>query len=94
MKVYNEKCKNCLISPDAIVSPERRKNLLNEIAQKQSYFICHKASMRDEDICCSKWFQEFGSQSQLGRIAMRLGAVEFVDQTDQDKLPTWKEMNQ
>ena len=74
------------MSKDRIVSPKIAKDLLNEIKEKQSYFVCHKASMNGEEIVCRKFFDKLGHQSQMIRIAERLNVVQFVEQTDAEKL--------
>jgi hypothetical protein len=94
MKVYKECCKNCLLSQDAIVSPQRVKGILNTCKKEQSHFICHKASMEGKDICCKSFYDKMGGVSQLIRISERLGVIEFVEQPDHEKMPTYKEMNQ
>ena len=86
LKVYKECCHNCLLTKDRIVSPKRAKYLLEEIAEKQSYFVCHKASMNGEEIVCKNFFDKLGHQSQLIRIAERLNVVQFVEQTKTEKL--------
>ena len=86
MKVYKECCKNCLLSKDRIVSPKRAKQILKEVSETQSYFVCHKASMKDEEIVCKTFFDELGHQSQMIRIAERLNAVQLVEQPDSEKL--------
>jgi len=86
LKVYKECCGNCLLSKDRIVSPKKAKQLLEEIKEKQSYFVCHKASMNNEEIVCKKFFDELGHQSQMIRIAERLNAVQFIEQTNTEKL--------
>jgi len=86
LKVYKECCDNCLLTKDRIVSPKRAKDLLEEIAEKQSYFVCHKASMNGEEIVCKNFFDKLGHQSQLIRIAERLNSVQFVEQTKTEKL--------
>ena len=92
MRVYSECCKNCLLSPDSIVSPSRRKEILQKCATEQSHFICHKASMHDQDVCCKTFYDTMGYRSQLIRIMQRLNAIEFVPQPEHDKLPTYSEM--
>lgn len=78
-KVMKERCAECLYGSKKIVSNGRRKSLLNEITRKDCHFICHKATMAGQDVCCrGDWDQRGGGQ--LGRIAERLGAVEFVDE--------------
>ena len=92
LKVYKECCGNCLLSKDRIVSPKRAKDLLNEIKEKQSYFVCHKASMNGEEIVCKTFFDKLGHQSQMIRIAERLNVVQFVEQTDTKKLIPYSAM--
>jgi len=92
MKVYKTPCKNCLLSPDAIVSPARRKEIIKKCANQQTFFVCHKASIQGgEDICCKTFYDKLGHVSQMIRIAKRLGIVEEVDQPDCEKLPSWAE---
>lgn len=95
-KVYKHPCKNCLLTKNKIVSDERKKDILSDIMQQQSYFVCHKSSMSEEGgqgVCCKKFYDDMGHFSQMIRIAERLNAVEFIDQPDNKKLPTWDEMN-
>lgn len=92
LKVFSSCCKNCLLSKDRIVSPERAKEIIEGCKEDQNYFICHKASMNDEEIVCSKFYMKFGGYSQTIRIAERLNMIVFVDQTDSKKLITHIEM--
>lgn len=92
MKVYKECCKNCLLSKNSIVSPERRKEIIEGCAREQNHFICHKASMDDQEILCKTFFDKLGHHSQMVRIAQRLDMIEFVDQPEHEKLPTYNEM--
>lgn len=92
LKVYNQCCKNCLLSPDAIVSPSRVKDIIQGCVKKQTHFQCHKATMRGEDVLCKTFFDKLGQHSQMVRIAERLNMVEFIDQPDGEKLPTYKEI--
>lgn len=48
--------------------------------------------MRGEDILCKNFYDQFGHFSQMVRISERLNMVQFVDQPDGDKLPTYVEM--
>lgn len=92
MQVYKEPCKNCLLSKDRIVSPERMKEIIKGCIQKQTHFVCHKASMNGENVCCKTFFDKLGQHSQLVRISERLNMIEFVDQPDSEKLITHAEM--
>jgi len=93
LKIFKECCGNCLLSENTIVSPKRVKEIVKDCANNQTHFICHKSSMKDEEVVCKKYYDTLGYKSQLVRIAQRLGAIEFVEQTDLKKLPTYKEMN-
>ncbi len=93
MKVYKECCKNCLLSADSIVSPKRRKEIIQGCARDQSHFICHKASINGEDVCCRTFYDKLGHVSQLIRIMERLNAIEFVEVPEGKKLMTYSEMS-
>lgn len=92
MKVYKECCQNCLLSSNRIVSPQRAKQIIQDTTASQSYFICHKASMKDDDVVCRNYYDKLGHTSQMVRIAGRLGCIEFVEQEDKKKLPSYQEM--
>jgi hypothetical protein len=91
-KVYKNCCRNCLFSSDSIVSPERRKEIVESCVKEQSYFICHKSTMEGINVCCRKYYDKFGHFSQLIRIAERLNLVRFIEHKNQQKLVTYKEM--
>lgn len=93
LKVFKDCCKNCLLSEDRIVSSRAAKSIIKECSEKQTHFICHKATINNEEIVCSTFFKAMGDISQMVRIADRLNVIEFVEQSDDDKLPTYKEMN-
>lgn len=92
-KVFKEPCKNCLLSKDRIVSAGRAKEIIKDCAVNQTYFICHKASMKGKETCCKTFFDNLSHLSNVARLAKGIGAVEFVEQEDSKKLPTHKEMN-
>lgn len=94
MKVYKSECKNCLLSKNSIVGPERRNEIIKEIRETQSYFVCHKASIEGKDVCCKTFYDKMGHISQMVRIAERLGIVEFIPQPDSEKLISHKEIEQ
>lgn len=82
LKVYKEYCKNCLFSKDAIVSPERRKDIVQHCTKNQTHFICHKS----DDVVCNTFYEKLGGVSQMVRIAERLDMIEFVEQAEHEKL--------
>ena len=91
LKIYSECCKNCLLSENRIVSPTRAKEIVKSCTKNQTHFACHKASFEDKDIMCKTFYEKFGDNVQMLRIAERLNMVEFVPQTDSEKLVTYAE---
>lgn len=77
MKVKKECCGQCLFGKDKIVSNQRRKEILNDCRQNDNHFICHKATINDEDICCKGFYDS--QTSNMIRISQRLNMVQFVD---------------
>lgn len=69
------------------------KEIVNKCVREQSYFICHKASINNDDAMCKNFYDSFGHYSQLLRIVERLGVVEFIDQKDSERLPSYDDMN-
>lgn len=95
-QVYNSNCKNCLLSPNRIVSPAGTKEIISNCERDQSYFICHKSSSGDDpngtEICCHTFYKKLGHTSQMVRTSERMGWMLFVDQPVGEKLPTHTEM--
>ena len=91
-KVYKTQCKNCLLSKDRIVPSDIANQIIKDCVKEQTHFICHKASMNDEDVCCRKFYEEFGNKVNRIRIFDRFKMVEFIDQPDAEKLPSYLEM--
>lgn len=92
-KVYKRPCKNCLLTKNRIVSPERAGEIVSDCVQKQTHFVCHKSSMEgDEGVCCKKFYEEYGGAIQMARIAERLNMIEMVEQPDSERLITWEEI--
>jgi len=79
-EVYKECCEECLLGDSPIVSNSRRKEILRGIVEDQSHFICHKASIAGEDVCCKTFYDRMGQHSQMVRISERLGMIKFVEQ--------------
>lgn len=77
------------------MSPERAKELVAEIVAKGGHFVCHKASMQGEDICCKRFFDEIGQRIDKIQIFTRLNIITYVDQPPDDgrKFYSWKEQN-
>lgn len=75
-EVKKECCGECLFSKNAIVSNERKREILNGCAENDNHFICHKASIEGKDICCKGFYDSFSSN--MIRVAGRLNMIKFV----------------
>ncbi|MBL7789374.1 MAG: hypothetical protein JNL75_06015 [Chitinophagales bacterium] len=92
LKVYNNKCKNCLFTQDRIVSSERAKEIIQECKDTNTHFICHLSTMENNgNICCRGFFDNEGDDIDKIQIAKRLGLVEFVETPESDKLPPYRD---
>lgn len=78
--VFSSPCGECLLSPQRVVSPKRAAQLIRECREKQTHFICHKASLEKRDVACAAWVEHRGHESQVLRIARRLNLVVLVEQ--------------
>lgn len=78
-KVTKERCSECLFSKEKIVSDRRRSQVLKECVRKDTHFICHKATLRGEEVCCAGFHEAYPHGGQLHRIAQRLNAIVRVE---------------
>ena len=76
-KVRKEKCDECLFSENRIVSKGRMAQIVTDCRKNDTHFICHKASMTGDDICCRGSYEAINTN--LIRIAQRLNMVQVVD---------------
>lgn len=70
-RVQDKMCPTCIYRPD---SPLDLQRLERESLSKDAYRICHHS----DDVCCRGFWNNHSCDFNLGRIAQRLGAVEFV----------------
>lgn len=74
--VQKQRCDECLFSEAKLVSDERRDEILSECQRLNAHFICHKASIQDQDVCCRGFYDE--RRDPRSRLAAELGLAEFV----------------
>lgn len=79
-KVCAKQCDQCLFGPNRIVSGNRAAQIVKDTTRQDRHFICHKATIKGEDVACRGWYERFSSN--LSRIAQRLNAVQFVKLED------------
>lgn len=78
MEIADKCCSQCLFSKNKIVSEQRKTQILKEIKKEQSFFVCHKSSAEGGQVCCRGFYEKMGDESQMVRIAGRLGILKFV----------------
>ncbi len=78
LEVYEQQCENCLLSPDRLVSSSRAKEYLDHTLSNDSFFICHKSSINGGNVCCRAFYDTFGRDTVVVRLAMMLDLVKFV----------------
>jgi hypothetical protein len=83
VKVQKSNCNQCLFSNNRIVSTKRAEQIIKKCMKDDTFFVCHKSSLASKDghgdVCCKGFFDNFGERINLGRIAMRLNAVQYVE---------------
>lgn len=70
-KVQKKSCSTCIYRKD---SPLDLRMLEEQAARKDGHRICHHS----DDVCCRGFWNKHKNDFNLGRIAQRLGMVEFV----------------
>lgn len=84
-KLCSQRCNECLFSPGKIVDQDRKEEIINKCIANNSFFVCHKFGIEGdegtigEDVCCRGFYDSYGSQINLIRIAQRLRSIEEVD---------------
>ena len=76
-KVKKECCGQCLFGKDKIVSNKRRQEILRDCRTNDNHFTCHKASIKNEDICCKGFYES--QTSNMIRVSQRMNWIELVD---------------
>jgi hypothetical protein len=74
-RVQKTACASCIYRPD---SPLDLKQLENAALRRDTYRVCHHANANDNNVCCAGYWAKHKNNFNLGRIAQRLQAVEFV----------------
>lgn len=93
-QVYQDKCQNCLFTQDRIVSSKRAKDIIQDCKDSDTHFICHLSTMENNgNICCRGFFDTVGDDIAKIQIAKRLGAVEFIETPDSEKLLPYRDLS-
>lgn len=77
-KVQKKQCKSCIYRKSSSLSVKKLEgDILKDkyTGQFEGYRICHHS----HDVCCRGFWNRFKDKFNLGRIAQRMGWVEFVE---------------
>jgi hypothetical protein len=82
LRVMKKACRECLFTPNRLVSEERKNQLIEE--SKDSFFICHEGTQRGQTICCRNFYERYKDISQGLKMAQFLnmlhpGMIQFVE---------------
>jgi hypothetical protein len=75
-KVQRKLCATCIYRPE---SPLDLAKLEADVADRYGGFRCHRICHHSKDVCCRGFWEVHKDEFPMGRIAQRLGMVEFVD---------------
>ena len=95
-KVAKTACANCLFGPDALVSPDRRREILKKCSRRGGHFICHLSEPLTRpgvpvNVCCRGFFDAFPGETIAMRLARLFDLVEEVDLPPMDEpLAPWR----
>lgn len=80
--VAEERCDQCLFTPERIVSSRRMAEVLAATDKADTFFICHRytidAGDGPDNVCCRGFYDRDPRRTNLMRIADRLGVVRTV----------------
>lgn len=77
-EVMSQCCNECLFGSNKIVSEERKTGILNDCQETGRYFVCHKATLADRDVCCRGFYDRNPYHNTAMRLAAILNVVRFV----------------
>ncbi len=78
-QVAHERCNQCLFTRQKIVSNKRRKQIIQEALRKDTFFVCHKATIIGHHICCRSFYDIYRNDVLITRLAQLFNIVEFID---------------
>ena len=81
LNVMAEQCAECLLSPGALVDPERRREIIEGCRASGAFFVCHRATIEGGLIVCCRAFYDT-QQTEAIDLAKREDLVNFVREED------------
>lgn len=78
--VMREKCANCLLSPDRLVTGARAAEIVRQTKDDAgATFTCHRANLVGEDAICRGWYDKFAPNDPILQLAESMGVIKEVD---------------
>lgn len=78
--VREQVCDHCLLGPDRLVSGARAREIIASTRSRDAAtFLCHRGQITDEsEAICRSWFDAFGDEDWIMRLAVHLDKIKFV----------------
>lgn len=85
--VFDRRCRNCLFTPDRLVSRDTAAEIVDTCINEETEFACHTDSRH----MCHEFYHRHGDELSLVRLARRTGKVLWVERVDDPHLPSFRE---
>lgn len=85
LNVMAERCSECLFSGGAIIEGDARRELIEECRERDTFFVCHKATIEGELIICCRGYFDTQDTTPI-HLANRLKMIRFVKAEDLPRL--------
>ena len=85
LNVMAERCNECLFTDGAIIEGDARRELIEECRARDTFFVCHKATIEGGLIVCCRGYYETQDTTPI-QLANRLNKLRFVRAEDLRRL--------
>lgn len=85
LNVMAERCGECLFSGGAIIEGDARRELIEECRERDTFFVCHKATVEGELIVCCRGYYDTHDTTPI-QLANRVNALRLVRVEDLPRL--------
>ena len=77
--VRRRHCDQCLYTERKLVSNERRRQILRECRENDTFFNCHKSTIKGEIACCHGFYKRHPYATSVMRHAAKHKLIHFID---------------
>jgi hypothetical protein len=77
LNVMAERCGECLFSGGAIIEGDARRELIEECRERDTFFVCHKATIEGGLMICCRGYYDANDTTPI-QLANRLQRLRFI----------------